>query len=200
MTGEQFSTQVAGSPTETSRDVGMHYADGYQIGFRLTDYLGDYWAADIEYSFANQPLRFTNLSPSISTLALSHSVHHFTYNVLGLPLPGYKRFRPYGEVGVGATLFYIYGSSKQAALSAGVYVRDSWKFTGSLGGGFKYLVEDYFAVTLDVKDQITGVPSYGLPPSAQVVDGQYQPGFARRGLQQNWQISFGAGFQWDSYW
>jgi hypothetical protein len=197
--GSEFSTPVTGSAIETSREVGIEYRPGYQIGLRLTQYLGDFWGADIEYSFANQPLRFTNLTPQIPTLALSHSLNHWSYSVSSLPLPGYKRFRPYIKLGMGASLYYIHESSKDAALAEGVALRNSWKYTVNLGGGFKYLIEDQFAVTLDVRDQMTGVPSYGLPPAATVVNGQFEPGFARRGLQNNWQFNLGASFQFDDY-
>jgi len=61
----------------------------------------------------------------------------------------------------------------------------------------KYLVADQFALTVNVKDQISGVPSYGLPHTARVINGFYQPGIGTRGVLNNWQFSFGAVFQWD---
>src|ERR1051326_144277 len=62
---KQFLTQVAGSSQETVRTVGVYYSSGYQFGARIVDNLNDYWMADLEYSFANQPLRFTNLAPTV---------------------------------------------------------------------------------------------------------------------------------------
>src|SRR5689334_8933774 len=65
-----FPTAVSGSEQGAYRTVGVHYASGYQIGARVAETLGDFWAADLEYSFANQPFRFTNLSPNIQSLSL----------------------------------------------------------------------------------------------------------------------------------
>src|SRR6266850_2318075 len=187
--GFQFPTAVSGSEPGTSRTVGVHYASGYHIGARIGENLGDFWAADLEYSFANQPLRFTNLSPNIQSLSLGHSIHHFSYSVSYLAPVGLDRFRPYGKIGFGGTLFDIHGTSKDEALGLGVKLRDSWKFTLNWGGGFKYLVDDQTVLTFDVKDFVSGIPSYGLPFSAQLVNGQYQPGLSRTGRLHNVQLN-----------
>ena len=77
-------------------------------------------------------------------------------------------------------------------------LRDSWEFALNLGGGFKYLVDDQAALTFDIKDQISSVPSYGLPRSARVTNGQYIPGISRNGFLNNWQLNFGVAVQWDN--
>jgi hypothetical protein len=164
----EFPTPVVGNVQEGSRTIGMNYASGYQIGVRVTQNLGDFGAAYLEYNFANQPLRFTNLTPTIQSLSLSHNVNHFSYGFSYLPLRPSQRFRPYGAMGAGVALFYILGKSRNEALALGVPLRDSWEFALNLGGGFKYLVEDQAALTFDIKDQISSVPSYGLPRSARV--------------------------------
>jgi outer membrane protein W len=192
-----FSTSVSGSAVETSRDVGMEFADSYQVGFRVGEHFGDFWGSDLEYSFANQPLRFTNLAPSIERLALSQSIHRFSYNVSWLPLEPTSRFRPYAKVGAGAALFYIHSGSKDEAATFGMSLRDDWKFAFNWGGGLKYLIQDQVALSFDVKDQISDTPSYGLPRFAQVVNGQFRPGIASDGLMHNWQLNIGIAFQWD---
>jgi hypothetical protein len=55
-------TRVTGATPGASQTVGMSFASGYQVGIRLKENLGDYWGAELEYSFANQPLQFTNLT------------------------------------------------------------------------------------------------------------------------------------------
>jgi opacity protein-like surface antigen len=200
ISGDEFLTMVAGGEAEPFRTIGMDFASGYQMGVRIRQHLRDFWSADLEYSFANQPLRFTNLSPGITALSLSHSIHHFSYNVAYLPLPPTKRFRPYGKLGAGAALFYIHEASKDEALAAGVSLRDSWEFMFSWGAGAKYLVQDQFAITFEVDDHVSGMPSYGLPATARVVDGQYVPGISRNGFVQNWRVGFGLAFQWDDDW
>src|SRR5262245_10230114 len=56
-----FRTPVFNDGLIGFQSVGMHYASGYQVGLRGNQNLGYYWAAELEYSFANQPLTFTNL-------------------------------------------------------------------------------------------------------------------------------------------
>ena len=64
--GFQFPTSVNG--TGQQQTVGISFASGYQVGAQITQNLRDFWAASLEYSFANQPLRFTNLTPTIQSL------------------------------------------------------------------------------------------------------------------------------------
>jgi len=195
----QFPTLVAGSDQQVSRTVGMKYAPSYMLGVRVNQNLNDFWGVDLEYSVADQNLDFTNISPSIQHLSLTQYIHHVSYNVSYLPLPRTKRFRPYADVGVGTALFYISKPSKKDALDLGLKLRDSWEFIGNVGGGFKYLIQDQLAVTLDLKDRISRIPSYGIPPSAQVVGGQYQPGLALHGAMHNWQLNFGITYEWDEW-
>jgi len=195
----EFPTTVIGSDLESSRTVGVSYKSGYEIGVRGTQNVNEYWAADLEYSFANQFLRFNNLSPDIQNLSLELFLHHLTYDVSYLPLPRTSRFRPYVAAGAGAALFYLPGRVKKDAAELGLQLRDSWQLVFNWGGGAHYLVRDQFALTFDVKHRLSGVPSYGLPSSARVVNGQFQPGIASHGVLQNWQLNFGLSFQWDEY-
>jgi len=193
----EFRTGLSGSAQDTSRTVGMKFEPGYLFGFRITQNLGEQWAADLEYSFANQRVRFTNLAPTIQDLQLSHQIHHFSYNVSFLQRPREKRFRYYGDVGIGTSLFWITGGGKNDAADVGLLLRDSWEFVFNAGGGFKYVVRDPYVLTIDVKDHMSRWPSYGLPSSASIVNNQFQPGMAIHGILHNWQISAGFTYQWD---
>jgi opacity protein-like surface antigen len=193
-----LDTEVVSEDGQTSsRPVGMHFASGYQVGGRVTQNFREVWAADLEYSFANQPLRLTNLSPEIQSLSLSHYIHHFSYNVSYLPMPTTRRFRPYGSLGAGAALFSLPGSSKETAKERGLELRDDWEFALNWGGGFKYLARDGFALSVDVKDQMSHLPDYGLPRRAHIANGRFQPGLTTSGIMHNWQLNLGFSFQWD---
>jgi opacity protein-like surface antigen len=194
-----FRTPVIGSSQESSRTIGMGYSSGLQVGVRVNQNLGDYWGADLEYSFATQYLRFTNLSPTIQNLSLNQYIHHLSYDVLFLPLPRTKRFRPYVDAGLGVGLFHIPERVKGDALGLGLKLRDSWELVFDLGGGFTYLIADQYAVTFDVKDRLSRVPSYGLPPFARVVNGQFIPGISPHGVLQNVQLNIGFTVQWDEW-
>jgi hypothetical protein len=195
----KFRTVVSGNDQESSGVVGMQYESGYRVGGHVGQDFGRFLGADLEYSFTDQPLRFTNLSPSAQSLYLSHFVHSLIYNVSFSPRTPDKRFRPYVGAGAGALLFYVTGESKAEALKLGIGLRDSWEAAFNFGGGFKHLVADRFALTVDVKSRLSRVPTYGLPRSAQLVDGQYQPALSVRGLMHSWQINFGVAHQWDSW-
>jgi opacity protein-like surface antigen len=194
----QFATPVLEAGQQTSRTVGMKYSSSYQVGARLTQYLKDSWAADLEFSFSNLPLTFTNLAPGVQSLSLSQYLYSFSYNVSYHFSPRSRRLRPYATAGSGALLFFLPQSSKVAArASTGLELRDSWKFTANWGGGVSYLVRDQVAIRAEALDRISGLPSYGVPSEARVTNGQYQPGMARRGLTNTWQINLGFAIQWD---
>jgi hypothetical protein len=51
----------------------------------------------------------------------------------------------------------------------------------------------------DLKDSLSRLPSYGIPDSAFVVNGQFHPGIDIHGNLNNFQISIGANVQWDDF-
>ncbi len=189
-------TPVAGSTQESSRTVTMHYGTGYQLGARVAENRWDHWGASLEYGYSNQPLSFRNLSPAVPSLGLGHAIHRMIYDVAYYPLPRTKRLRPYGFVGGGVTFFDVDASAENEAQLSGINLVDQWKFTGSWGGGVKFLVQDRFAVDFQFSDRITGVPGYGLPRSARVAGGQLVPGFVPHGSMHNWLIGVALAYQW----
>jgi hypothetical protein len=195
----EFPTFTDGIPTPT-HNVGVHYGSGYQVGVNCRQNLGDYWAADLQYTFANAPMEFTNLTPNVPVLGLGQSIHTFTYNGTYQAFSYRHRFHPYARAGAGATLFFLNGDSKHDAEAAlGVPLRDSWKFAVSYGGGFKFLFDQEVGMTFDVRDTVSGVPSYGLPRTAQVVNGVFVPGLDRDGFYHNFQVSLGLTFRWNEW-
>lgn len=183
-TNAQLPMPVEGGTPGAVRTVGIRHASGYEIGGRLTDNFKPDWSGAMEYSFAHEDLRFTNLSDSLQTLSLTQYVHRLSYNIGYLPLPPWRRFRPYAEAGAGTALYFLPETSKGMAIDQGFKFRDSWVLLVNCGGGFRYLVKDQFALTFDVKDRLTSIPSYGLPNFA-------------HGIVQTWQAVFGLAYQWD---
>jgi opacity protein-like surface antigen len=192
------SVQV-GTSQVASQTVGMKYAAGYQAGGRIKQNVNPWWAADLEYSFNNQPMTFTNLTPTIPSLAVSQSIHDFTYNVSYLPFEYWHRFHFYARTGAGASLFFIHENSKDEAAQLGIPLHNSWKFAFNWGGGFNFAVTDEVKLTLNFSDLMTGVPAYGLPRSAQVVNGVYLPGLATSGLMNHTHVNFGISFQFNDW-
>lgn len=190
-------TLIEGSSTQSSRIVGLHYANGSQLGARVTDDEWQHWGTAIEYSFSNQPLTLTNLSDSIQSLGLGSAIHRFSYDILYYPQDRDHKLRAFAFVGPGVSLFHIKGSSKEFAEAQGIHLSDPWKFTMNWGGGVKYLLKNQVAASLQFKDSISGIPNYGLPETGRIVSGFYVPGFHPSGLLNNWLISMGFVYQWD---
>jgi len=192
-----FATPVAGADQQSSMPVGMQFNSSWLIGARLSESMGDFWGAEFEYSYANQPLRFTNLKPDLPALSLNQGVNTFAYNFIFFFTDPYKRVRPYAIAGIGTSLFHIHGSSKSVAAAAGIPLGDKWTFVFDWGGGVKYLFHDHWAARFDFSSHLGTMPDYGLPSSATIVQGQFIPGMAASGVLQNWTFSAGIGYQWD---
>jgi len=193
----KFNTPVLdGNQQVGSRVVGMKIDEGFLLGTRISQNLGNNMGANLEYVFANQNLSFTNISPTIQSISMHQYIHHISYNVL-FQGPRDHRFRPYGALGAGVVGFTLPSDAKRDALLQGLHLRDSWKFLLNGGGGFKYLVKDQFVVGADVMDRASQVPAFRLPSQAQIINGRYIPGIADHGTFHNWQIGFSVIYQWD---
>jgi opacity protein-like surface antigen len=188
-------TPVEGA--DSGRIVGLEYKSGYLLGVRITQNLGQKLGAELDYNFANQPGAFLDLIPGTSRLDLHHNIHSLVYSMLYYPLDRSSRFRPFGTLGGGASLFNLSDDSKTEAATNGIPLSDSWKFAFSFGGGFKYLLLGQLGLRFDIRDQITGVPAYGLPNTAPVVSGE-DPGAAFRadGKIHNWLANVGLSYTW----
>jgi len=194
-----FTTPVTGSDQQSSAQVGLQFGTGWSLGARLSESMGDYWGAEFEWSYSNQPLRFMNLTPSVPSLSVDHAVNTFAYNFIFFFTSPSSRLRPYAISGIGTSLFSPYGSSKSNASAAGIDLGNSWTFVFDWGGGVKYLFHDHWAARVDFRSHLGTMPSYGLPSSAGIAQGQYVPGMAVSGTLQNWTINAGIAYQWDSW-
>ncbi len=171
----------------TTRDVTLRFAPGYLVGARITQNLGQYFGAELDYSLANQPVEFRNLTPTLQQVNLDDRVHSVTYTVLFYGLKRDSRLRPYGVVGPGISLFETFGESEKNAVSLGLNLTNRWKVAGIVGGGVKYRVTEQTGFRFDVRDHITGVPDFGLPHTGTI----QTPGFRPDGELHNWQFSAG---------
>jgi opacity protein-like surface antigen len=194
------SDQASLTPVEgaaSARSVGLDYKDGYLLGARITQNLGELLGAELEYSFADQPLDFVNLRPSLPTLDVEHKIHSIVYSILVYPFDRSRRLRPYGTFGGGASFYYIGKDSKNKAASQGIVLKDRWKFAFSFGGGAKYLITNKIGVRVDVRDQISGVPNYGLPDTSPALPGgEIGAAFRADGRVHNLIVNVGLNYYW----
>ncbi|MFZ0427670.1 MAG: OmpW family outer membrane protein [Acidobacteriota bacterium] len=188
-------TPVSGETTP--RLVGLEHASGYLVGVRITENLGDRFGAELEYNFANQPMVFVNLSPALPHLDLDHRAHSLDYNILYYLTPANSKLRPYAVGGIGTSYYQIDGNSRDFAVAQGLDLKNRWKLAGTWGGGVKYYLGNQWGIRFDVRDQITGVPDYGLPHTASSFQGVAGAAFRPDGLMHTWQFSAGFLVVWN---
>lgn len=171
----------------STRNVTLRFAPGYLVGARITQNLGEHFGAELDYSLANQPLEFRNLTPTLQSVSLDHRVHNVTYTVLFYGLKRASRIRPYGLVGPGISLFEPFGESEKNALTLGLNLTNRWKVAGIVGGGVKVRTTEQTGFRFDVREHVTGVPDFGLPHAGTL----QTPGFKPDGHSWNLQLSVG---------
>lgn len=179
---------------EDTNTAYLDYSSGYQAGIRITENLGNHLSAELDYTFANQPMAFRELSPTIRRLDLDHSVHSAVYSMLLSPVSPREKLRPFALVGAGLSYFHVSKDSKDAAVDQGVTLKDRWKFLMTYGGGFKYRITHKWGIRFDARDQLTGIPDYGLPPASRFFQNQISPAFRPDGLLHNWRFSVGVTY------
>jgi opacity protein-like surface antigen len=187
VSGLSDKTLVTPGEGGTTRDVGLKFDSGYLLGVQIGENFAPYFGAALEYSLANQPLLFVNLSPSIPLLELDQKVHDFVYNVLFYPIKRQGRYIPFASIGIGASLFWVSSDPVDDALLQGVDLKNRWKFAFSYGGGVKFPMGPEWGLRLDVRDHVTGVSDYGLPSTAPLLGAGLRP----NGVLHNWQLSGG---------
>lgn len=188
---ESSATPVQGS--DELRLVELKYPSGYLLGVRISENLGQHVGAELEYSFYNSPLSFLGLRPDLPRFDADHSVHSVVYNLVYYPQARMSRVRPFFGVGGGTSFFQVAGNDKTLAELEGFTLRDRWKFVFSFSGGVKAMLNDNWGVRLDVRNQISGVPDYGLPSVAVPPDGV---GMKTDGLMNRWMFSGGISYYW----
>ena len=194
LAGDTFLTPVQG---EGAHPVTLDVKGGYIYGFRITEQRRRHWGAELEYSFANHPSALVDLRPGSRRLDLDQRVHKISYSFLINPWRPPPLVRPFALLGAGASLFQLVGDSEQRAAARGVDLTGRWKFAVNYGAGVKLDVAPQWGFRVDVRDQVTGIPDYGLPSLATIVNGQQSPAFRPDGLFHNWQFNIGIAYRFD---
>lgn len=184
-----FLTQVGDSGSNVVR---LEKGSGWVLGIRISENLSNSFGAELEYAVANQPMTALDLAPDVPTLPLDQHVHNITYNGLYYPLGRQGAIRPFGTIGVGASLFQVSSRSETAGIASGLDLVDRWKLALTWGAGVKFRTGGHWGFRLDFRDHISAVPDYGIPRQAQIVSGVVTPAFRPDGDFHN--LQFTAGF------
>lgn len=170
-----------------ARNVTLKFAPGYIAGVRISENLGERLGAELDYSLANQPVEFQNLTPTLPVVNFDHRVHNVSYTILFYGMKRDSRIRPYAGVGLGVSLYEPFGDSEKNAVALGLNLTTRWKAAGDFGGGVKVRTTSQTGLRFDVRDHVTGVPDFGLPHAGTL----QTPGFNPNGKLHNWQLSVG---------
>ncbi len=181
-----FLTPIEGGGSKT---VNLSYDPGYALGMRITENLGRKIGAELEYSYIDNSLSFSNLSDLVPTLNVKQRIHKIVYSILVYPLGRKGRIQPFGSFGGGTSFFQIADDSE--AIQNAVILKDRWQLAASFGGGVKIPLSGPWGFRVDVRDQITSVPDFGLPAIAPAFQANSGAGLLPDGLFHNWQIDAG---------
>lgn len=165
--------------------------NGVLLGARVTQNLGRYFAAEMDYTFADHSGTFRYPTPSTAELDLDQTTHSFYYSLLLYLRDSGSNLRPYITGGGGATLFALDGSIKSTSEELGFTMKNCWEIGFKVGGGVKYRFSERIGFRADFVDLISDAPSYGLPATVPVNDSVVGAGYAPSGLLHNLQTSFG---------
>lgn len=188
--GETSSTAPVEDSTAT-HSSSIKPDDGVLLGARITQNLGRYFAAEMDYTFADHGGSFANPTPAVPALNMDQTTHSIYYNLLFYLRDSNSRLRPYATGGVGAALFALDGSIKSTSRELGFPMKNSWELGFRVGGGAKYRLSDKIGVRVDFADQISDAPGYGLPSRVTVTDAIPGAGYVPSGTLHNMQISAG---------
>lgn len=193
---DTFATPIEGGGT---RVVGLNGESSYLAGARITENLGQYFGAELEYARANQPMSFVNLSSTLPQVDVDQKVHKLAYSVLIYGRDRQQRLRPFVSLGVGASFYEVSADMEELVLAQGVDLKNRWKFAFSYGAGIKYSLKDQWGLRFGFRDHVTGVPDFGLPPRGGLVPGpEPGPGFRPEGSFHNWQATVGFVYSFGS--
>jgi opacity protein-like surface antigen len=134
----------------TSNDVQLN--NGFRFGFRFCFNQGDHFGHEVQYAYSRTHLQF-NDQPGSSPLGMA--IHQGGYNFLGYLTKEGSKIRPFGTAGVQFSNFVQPGASA-------TYGGGENKFGFNYGAGVKVRVGPKFGVRLDVRQYVSGKPSFGL--------------------------------------
>jgi len=179
------TTFVAGNQV-----VQTSYKNGGKFGFRGTADFNDHWSGEAMYAFSNNGLRVTNTG--LAPRDFGVHVHQFTANALYFLTSRETALRPFGTVGLGLIRFTptadAQASAARAFFTQPTIISGQNELALNVGVGAEAKIRSRYGVRVDLRDYISGNPSYGLP-NAPASPGA--PFFPTSGLLNRFEISGG---------
>ena len=135
-----------GTPTD------IQLTDGFRFSFRFGFNQGDHFGHEVQYAY-NRTQFQDNLNNPVTKQGMA--IHQGGYNFLYYLLSDKSKIRPFGTAGVHFDDFVPPGNSVGSG-------GGSNKFGVNFGGGVKFHIKGIWAARFDVREYITGKPSFGF--------------------------------------
>ncbi len=143
-----------------------NYANGGKLGFRGTVDLSKHFALEGTYAFGRNNFQATQLSgPGAGTQAFGTRVQQMAGNML-VYIASTDKFRLFGTGGIGLGRFSPTDAAVAALQTSGTTVVPDNKVDFNFGGGFETRLSSWLGARFDVRDHLSGIPTYGLPQSS----------------------------------
>ena len=193
--GQRLFVVNSSGTTETD------YASGVRGGFRFGVDLPDRLGAEATYAFSSNDLKVRDpVPPGPGGPRRNFTIHQHQFMVNGFYnfTPRDNEWRPFVTVGLGLVRF---SPTKDAVNRAAVNFLDgptrispNTKLAMNFGAGVEKTVSDRVGVRFDMRDNIAGMPTYGLPQSPLNPGGAFYP---VKGVIHDLEIGFGLVFHLD---
>jgi opacity protein-like surface antigen len=121
----------------------------------------------IEASYSFSPNQFSLQQGTQSLGSPYNRVNLVSFNYVRYLWLG-TRVQPFATVGLGTNRFYGPGSAP-AVLYGFVRVDNGWQFAWNYGGGADLVLQRHLALRLELRDYVTGQPSFILGTSHNIV-------------------------------
>jgi hypothetical protein len=161
-----------GYPQSTVPMKGTYeFSVGARGGARFGSDMWRHWGQDFQYSYGSNAARIINHTNG-GKFSFTPRSHEFVYNWLWYPsrLDPKKKVFPYLSAGVGTRFYMLDQKTLNEALDpsrAGLgKLNNETMFTYNFGGGIRFRVNNVYGFRLDVRDNMSQAPRFGLPESS----------------------------------
>jgi opacity protein-like surface antigen len=189
---------VAGSREflmNSNNAVRTEYATGGKVGFRVGADLRENWAGEVSYSYGSNSLRAIDLNLPRTEREFETRVHQFLVNSSYYFVDSEEKWRPFATFGIG---FYRFSPTQQAKgvaaedfLTLPTKISSNTKFGANFGGGLEGKVAEHIGLRFDLRDNLVGIPRFGLPETPLNPGGAFYP---VSGLLNNMELGIGVVF------
>ena len=174
------------------------YSNAFRFGFRFGVDLPENWGAEVTYGFSSSDLKVLDATPPRPRRRFDIHQHQFMANAIYNFAPRDSVWRPFATFGLGFERFSPTKDSVNRAavdfLDGPTRISSDTKLAMNFGGGVERRVNDRMGIRMDVRDNIAGMPRYGLPEAPLNPGGASYP---VKGVIHDLEMVWGVVFHFD---